>query len=85
MTYRVELVPAAKRTIDRLDPTIRKRILRSLVKLEIDPYAAGATKLTGADTLFRIRVGDWRVIYDVLDDRLVVLVVKIGHRREVYR
>lgn len=85
MAYRVELAPPAERTIDRLDPTIRKRILRSLLKLEADPYATGAVKLAGAAQLYRVRVGDGRIVYDVLEDRLVVLVVKVGHRREVYR
>jgi mRNA interferase RelE/StbE len=85
MAYRVEVAPAAKRAIDGLDPAIRKRVLRALAGLERDPFPSGAIKLAGGDGFFRIRVGDWRIVYEIERNRLVVLVLKVGHRREVYR
>lgn len=85
MAWRVEFVGRADRQLDALDPPVRSRILRALVQLAQDPsQARNVQPLTGSD-LFRLRVGDWRVIYRPDGERLVVLVVRIGHRREVYR
>ena len=50
-----------------------------------EPRPKGVKKLSGADDLYRIRVGDYRVVYQIRDDRLIVLVVRIGHRKDVYR
>lgn len=85
MNYQVELAPAAKRQIRKLDTTNRKRILDALEKLSGDPRPLGVVKLTGEENLYRIRVGTYRVIYDIQDQALTVLVVKVGPRRDVYR
>mgnify|MGYP001580816136 FL=1 len=53
--------------------------------LAATPRPKGVKKLTGTDDLYRIRVGDYRIVYQIHDDRLIVLVVRIGHRRDVYR
>ncbi len=84
MTYRVELGPVRKALRD-LDATARRRVLAALVKLEEDPRHAGAKKLHGAGYLWRVRVGDLRAVYHVDDDASLVLVLRIAHRREVYR
>jgi mRNA interferase RelE/StbE len=62
-------------------------ILRALTPLGDDPRRPGADvrKLAGYDDRYRLRVGDYRVIYDVMDAQLVILVVGVGHRREIYR
>ena len=83
MTYAVELGPVRK-DLRALDDKTRRRILRAIVALEVNPRPPGATKLRGSE-LWRVRVGDYRVLYSIEEARLVVLVVKIGHRREVYR
>ena len=83
MTYAVELGPVRK-DLRALDDKTRRRILRAIVALEVNPRPPGATKLRGSE-LWRVRVGDSRIIYSIEEARLVVLVVKIGHRREVYR
>ena len=85
MAYRVDLSPGARRELRGLDSATRDRILRAIVKLETEPRPAGAKKLKGRDELWRIRVGDYRIVYEVRDRILVVLVVRIAHRREVYR
>ena len=56
-----------------------------IVALEVNPRPPGARKLRGESELWRVRVGDYRILYSIEEARLVVLVVKIGHRREVYR
>jgi len=85
MIYRVEFAPPARRAFDLLDPVARRRIALRLVGLEQQPLPSGVVKLAGGGDLYRIRVGDWRIIYEVHHRRLLVLVLKIGHRREVYR
>ena len=86
MTYVVELSPAAVRQLKKLDRPIQIRVLGRIEKLESDPRPGNATVLRGTDdTLFRVREGDYRIIYTIEDDRLIVLVIRIGHRSEVYR
>ena len=82
--HTVELLPSAARELATLDPTTRRRLARRIDRLADDPRAE-ATKLRGADDTWRARVGDYRVLYQVHDDRLLILVVRIGHRRDVYR
>ncbi len=53
--------------------------------LAVNPRPKGVKKLSGLDDLYRIRVGDYRIVYQIHDDRLIVLVVRIGHRKDVYR
>ena len=83
--YRIEFTAAAARQVRKLPPEHRTRIQVAVRALATDPHPQAATKLVGEDTAWRIRVGDYRVIYDVFDDVLVVTVVAVGHRREVYR
>jgi mRNA interferase RelE/StbE len=83
--YRVEIGARARRVVERLDPPVRAQVLGAVAALAETPRPPGAKPLRGEPGLLRIRVGDWRVVYTVLDDRLLVLVVRVGHRREVYR
>lgn len=83
--YAVEFERSAKKELDRLDGPIRARVLRKIAVLEDDPRPPGATRLVSADDLWRIRVGDYRVVYAVEDDRLVVIVVRVAGRGKVYR
>ena len=81
--YRIELRPAAARTLRKLDPQIRPRIQGAIALLARDPRPPAARALQGRPGL-RIRVGDYRIIYTIADDVLLVVVVTIGHRRDVY-
>lgn len=84
MVYSVAFAGAARREIDALDPPVRKRILRAVSRLALAPYTATNVKtLKGGG--YRLRVGDYRVLYEIKDELLLVLVVRVGHRREVYR
>jgi mRNA interferase RelE/StbE len=83
--YHVTLAPAADRQLRKLPISVQVQIVRALETLEANPRPRGVVKRQGEDALFRIRVGDWRIVYQIQDDRLMVLVVRIGHRRDVYR
>ena len=81
--YRVELRPAAVRALRKLDPSIRYRVQGAIALLRQDPRPPGARKLHGRDGL-PVRVGDHRIIYTINDHVLTVVIVTLGHRREVY-
>lgn len=85
MGYTVHLTRAAERDLSSLDNTLQRRIGERIAELAIAPYGPGSEKLKGAKSRYRVRVGDYRIIYEVSDSILVVLVITIGHRREVYR
>jgi mRNA interferase RelE/StbE len=82
--YAVEILPSAAHAVAKLDRAIQRRIARRIDRLAEDPRG-DAVKLRGADDIWRVRVGDDRILYAIEDERLVVLVVKVGHRRDVYR
>ena len=84
MRYSIEFVPSARTALRKLPPPIRKRIQVAIDELAENPFPPGVKKLHGEEG-YRIRVGDYRVIYDVEHGRLIVLVIRVGHRREVYR
>lgn len=81
--YRIELRPAAARALRKLDPQVRHRIQGAIALLGQDPRPPGARALQGRPGL-RVRVGDYRILYTVQDDVLLVVVVQLGHRRDVY-
>ena len=83
--YRVELSPGAPRSLKRLPTEVVMRIDRQIVRLSENPRPRGTVKLTGEDNVYRIRAGDYRILYEVFDRRLVVYVLDVGHRREIYR
>ena len=83
--YEVVLSPKAEKQLDELPTPLRRRITEAVEGLESKPRPHGVKKLTGAENLWRIRVGDYRIVYTIEDDRLIVLVVKVGHRREICR
>jgi len=85
VTFRIDVTPAARRDLSKLPRDVLRRIDAHILALAENPYPAGAKKLEGDEGLFRIRVGDYRIIYTVERRRLVILIVRVRHRREVYR
>ena len=85
MAYRVEFTPRAERDFKALDGSIRGRIKRRIDALAENPYPPGIKKIEGEGELYRLRVGDYRILYQVKGKILLVLIVGIGHRRDVYR
>jgi len=81
--YRIELRPAAARALRKLDPSIRPRIQGAITLLAEDPRPPASRALRGRPG-YRLRVGAYRIIYTIADDVLVVVVVTVGHRRDVY-
>lgn len=85
MTYRIDIAPAAQRQLRKLDPQARRRLQAAIELLAEEPRPPAAKMLVNSDGAWRVRVGDYRVIYDIEDDRLLILVLAAGHRREIYR
>jgi mRNA interferase RelE/StbE len=85
MLYSIQFTPRAYRDLSALDRAIQQRLRRRIDRLAEDPFPVGAKKLHAEEPFYRIRVSDYCVIYQVEASELVVIVVKIGHRREVYR
>ncbi|HZL79875.1 MAG TPA: type II toxin-antitoxin system RelE/ParE family toxin [Candidatus Limnocylindrales bacterium] len=84
MNYRVILSRSARKQLDRFSGETESRLLAKLTELEANPRPSGCKKLKNRDA-WRIRVGDYRVIYEIHDKVLQVIIVTVGHRREVYR
>ena len=82
--YRIELRPAAVRSLRKLDPQVRRRIQGAIALLAEDPRPPTARQLKGRPGM-RVRVGDYRIIYSVEDEVLLIVVVALGHRREIYK
>lgn len=83
--YTVQISAPAKRVLDHMESSLRERILREIIQLEANPRPSGVKKLRGFEYDYRIRVGDYRVFYQIKDKQLLVIVIKITHRREAYR
>ena len=85
MRYEVRMLASARRALRKLDKGVQARLTKAIDKLAENPRPHGCSKIKGVKNTYRIRVGDYRVLYEIRDKVLVVLVVEIGHRRGVYR
>jgi mRNA interferase RelE/StbE len=85
MPYRIVFRRSARKAFLALPDAMRQRVGHAIDGLSTNPRPPGARAVQGQDNLLRIRVGDYRVIYSVRDDALVILVIRVGHRRDVYR
>ncbi len=85
MAYAIEFSPAAERQFRRLARKDQIRLRPHIDALADEPRPSGVKKLSNAGSLYRIRVGDFRIIYEIRDQTLLVLVLRVGNRRDVYR
>lgn len=85
MAHSVQISPAARRQYRRLSADVQARISRALTALQDEPRPHGVVKLRGSLDRWRVRVGNYRIIYRIDDDGQIVIVLVIAHRREVYR
>jgi mRNA interferase RelE/StbE len=85
MRYRIEFVKQSAKQLKYLPTEEQQKIKIKIDALADVPRPDGVVKLTGEDNLYRIRVGNYRIIYSIQDNQLLVLVIKIGHRRDVYQ
>jgi len=83
--YDVEFAPSAARSFAKLERRIQRRVAQRVEALAYTPRPRASEKLRGTADRYRIRVGDYRIIYDIEDDALVILILRVGHRRDVYR
>ena len=81
----LEISRTAEKQLRALSVDAQRRLARAMVALADDPFPRGSRKLVGYQDVFRIRVGVYRVIYDVAEAQLVIIILKIGHRKDVYR
>jgi mRNA interferase RelE/StbE len=85
MSYEVQILPKATRQIKALSVEVRQDITLTIQSLANEPRPIGVKKLSGEKDVYRVRIGNYRVLYRIVDKVLVVVVVSVGHRREVYR
>jgi mRNA interferase RelE/StbE len=83
-SYSIAWKRSATQELKRLPREIVGRIVKAVEQLSTDPYPSGVRKLIGSEHTYRIRVGDYRVIYDVMASALVIEIIRVGHRRDIY-
>ena len=83
-SYNILLTRSAAKELERIPLQDRRRIVARIGSLADDPRPAGAERLSG-DEIYRVRQGNYRILYEIVDHELIVTVVRVGHRREVYR
>ena len=84
--YSLRIKASASKEIERIEPRkVRRAVVNRILALADDPRPPGSEKLAGAEDQHRVRQGICRIIYEIRDNELVVVVVKVGHRRDVYR
>jgi mRNA interferase RelE/StbE len=85
MPYRIEFRPAALREMRRIPKPFKSRLLTAIAALAETPRPPGSVQLQGPDGFHRVRVGDYRIIYLIEDSVLLICVVRVAHRKDVYR
>ena len=86
MNYTVRIAAAPTKFLEKLrDKSLLRRLTQAMRNITQNPRPVGCVKLAGEENLYRVRVGDYRIVYQIRDAELLILVVTIGHRREVYR
>ncbi len=83
--HEVEISRTAEKQLRKLPRDVQERIVRRMLLLAEDPFPQGAKKLTGYDDVYRVRVGRYRILYSVSRRRLVIIILKVGQRKDIYR
>ena len=85
MTFRIEFTKSAAKALKAIPKTAQKRIAKKIESLAEGPLDPAKSKMKGDNPFHRVRVGDYRIIYEIQTEILLILILKIGHRKEVYR
>jgi mRNA interferase RelE/StbE len=85
VTYKIEFTKAAKKQLTALPKADIKKIAKKIDRLAAIPFPSDCKKLEEEDDIYRVRQGDYRILYSVFEKKLIVLILKVGHRREIYR
>lgn len=83
--YEVQISRNVQKELDRQARNTRERLLKAILALADNPRPIGSRRIEGQEDIYRMRVGDWRIVYAIYDERLVVTVIKVGSRGDVYR
>jgi mRNA interferase RelE/StbE len=83
-SYKIEWKSSAKRELKKLDIQIIPRLIQAIEGLANNPYPVGCRKIVNSDSNYRIRVGDYRIIYQVQQYQLIIEIIRVGHRKNVY-
>ena len=84
-SYRIEWKNSAKKELRKLDRTVIPKIVAAVESLATTPHPEGHKKLQGSEHTYRIRIGDYRVVYSIEDQVLLIEIVKVGHRKNIYK
>jgi len=83
-SYAVEFTRSAQKELSKLPPQTRLRIAKAIAKLSLDPKKGNVRPMVGTSS-WRLRVGDYRVVYDIVNQKLIILIIRIRHRRDAYK
>ena len=84
-SYQIKIKSSASRELERLPRTTIPKIVAAIKELAENPFPQGVKKLTGFDRTYRIRIGEYRILYNMYDDILVIEIIRIHHRKDAYR
>jgi mRNA interferase RelE/StbE len=85
MTYEIIITKSIQKQLDNLPHNIQERVYEKIAQLAEEPRPDGVVKLKGYDNEYRIRIGDYRLVYEIQDEQLIVLLLQCKHRRDVYK
>ena len=83
--YKIEITASAEKSLKKIPKRDIEKVVAAIQVLAISPYPSGHRKLKGEEDVYRVRQGNYRIIYEVTDYKLIVLVLKIGHRKDIYK
>ena len=84
MVYRIEVKPQAEKALAKIPKPYQRRIANAIDGLASSPRPSGCVKLAGTQDAYRIRIGDYRIVYEIVDKVLIVYIVRVAHRKDVY-
>lgn len=83
--YEIEISRTAEKQLKKLNSNLQRKISAVILSLSIEPRPYGCKKLSGFEALYRVRCGDYRIIYEVIDKKVTVTILKLGHRKDIYK
>ena len=83
--YKIEITASAEKSLKKIPKKDLEKVVEAIEVLAISPFPSGCRKLKGEEDVYRVRQGNYRIIYEVIDSKLIVLVLKIGHRKDIYK
>ena len=84
-TFQIEWKNSALRELTRLDRKIIPRVISAVESLSTDPFPSGVRKLQGSDNTYRVRVGQYRIVYEIFQAKIVIVIIRVRHRKDAYR